>query len=212
MTDAVQQVSQDIPKIFLLDDAAKKPLLYHARDGILDRIDPSSIEQLQKGWRRVQLFGLYFMPAAIDIHSVPQSWKERRPDVNPDFAGIYPWDWVRDDVKAFRALSGDSKDALYWSRRSSRRSYSTEIRWRRWTGSTACVGGTLSAWSRRTSKIISRPGRRRSGGPSPFSRSRASRPASQKPRRDDLQTLLDAEKSLEAMGAIAANRVGLEDQ
>ena len=28
------------------------------------------------------------------------------------FAGIYPWDWARDDREAFRALSGDSKDAL----------------------------------------------------------------------------------------------------
>jgi hypothetical protein len=97
VTDAVQQVSQEIPKIFLLDEASKKPLLYHARDGILDRIDPSNMQQLQKGWRRVQLFGLYFMPAAIDIHSVPQSWSERRPDINEDFGGIYPWDWVRDD-------------------------------------------------------------------------------------------------------------------
>ena len=112
VTDAVQQVSPEIPKIFLLDEAAKKPLLYHARDGILDRIDASDMRQLEKGWRRVQLFGLYFMPAAIDIHSVPQSWKERRPDVNQDFAGIYPWDWVRDDKAAFKALSGDSKDAL----------------------------------------------------------------------------------------------------
>ena len=73
VTDAVQQVSPEIPKIFLLDEAAKKPLLYHARDGILDRIDASDMRQLEKGWRRVQLFGLYFMPAAIDIHSLSQS-------------------------------------------------------------------------------------------------------------------------------------------
>lgn len=32
--------------------------------------------------------------------------KERRPDINPDFAGIYPWDWVGDDVTSFKAISG----------------------------------------------------------------------------------------------------------
>jgi hypothetical protein len=32
--------------------------------------------------------------------------KERRPDINTDFAGIYPWDWVRDDMESFKAISG----------------------------------------------------------------------------------------------------------
>jgi hypothetical protein len=34
------------------------------------------------------------------------AWKERRPDINPDFLGVYPWDWVRDDVANFKAISG----------------------------------------------------------------------------------------------------------
>jgi hypothetical protein len=32
--------------------------------------------------------------------------KERRPDINSDFAGVYPWDWVGDDEASFRAISG----------------------------------------------------------------------------------------------------------
>ena len=32
--------------------------------------------------------------------------KERRPDINSDFAGIYPWDWVGDDMASFKAISG----------------------------------------------------------------------------------------------------------
>ena len=32
--------------------------------------------------------------------------KERRPDINSDFAGIYPWDWVGDDKASFKAISG----------------------------------------------------------------------------------------------------------
>ena len=50
-------------------------------------------------------------PRPLIFTPCPSPGQERRPDVNPDFAGIYPWDWVRDD-KAFRALSGDSQDAL----------------------------------------------------------------------------------------------------
>mmetsp|Transcript_32803 Transcript_32803/g.48165 ORF Transcript_32803/g.48165 Transcript_32803/m.48165 type:complete len:196 (+) Transcript_32803:541-1128(+) len=30
----------------------------------------------------------------------------RRPDINPDFAGIYPFDWVGDDIASFDALRG----------------------------------------------------------------------------------------------------------
>lgn len=31
---------------------------------------------------------------------------ERRPDIDPDFAGVYPWDWVGDDKASFNALKG----------------------------------------------------------------------------------------------------------
>jgi hypothetical protein len=31
---------------------------------------------------------------------------ERRPDINADFAGLYPWDWVGDDIASFKALQG----------------------------------------------------------------------------------------------------------
>ena len=31
---------------------------------------------------------------------------ERRPDINPDFAGLYPWDWIGDDKSSFDALKG----------------------------------------------------------------------------------------------------------
>lgn len=32
--------------------------------------------------------------------------KERRPDINSDFVGIYPWDWVGDDIASFKAIAG----------------------------------------------------------------------------------------------------------
>ena len=35
-----------------------------------------------------------------------EALSNRRPDINPDFAGIYPFDWVGDDVASFKALQG----------------------------------------------------------------------------------------------------------
>ena len=112
VTDTVVQVSEAIPPVYLLDDAAKRPLLYHARDTIAQSISPADMGALTRGWRRVQLFGLFFMPSAIAVHSVNQAVDERRPDVNPDFGGVYPWDWVGDDGASFRAIAGAKKDAL----------------------------------------------------------------------------------------------------
>lgn len=62
-TDTVVEVSEDIPAIYDFDHA---PLLYHARDTVTDVVEDTP-ETLKKGWRRVQLFGLYFTPSAIDI-------------------------------------------------------------------------------------------------------------------------------------------------
>lgn len=62
-TDTVVEVSEEIPEIYEYDHA---PLLYHARDTVTDVVQDTP-ETLKKGWRRVQLFGLYFTPSAIDI-------------------------------------------------------------------------------------------------------------------------------------------------
>lgn len=102
VTDTVLEVSEDVPKIY---DTDPKPLLYHARDKVTDTLEDTA-EVRKIGWRRVQLFGLFFMPSAIDIDSVDVALSERRPDINSDFAGIYPWKWVGDDVASFKAISG----------------------------------------------------------------------------------------------------------
>lgn len=101
-TDTVVEVTDDVPKIF---DSDPNPLLYHARTTITDIVEDT--EEIRKqGWRRVVLFGLFFMPSAIDIKDADVALANRRPDINSDFAGIYPWDWVGDDVASFKALQG----------------------------------------------------------------------------------------------------------
>jgi len=101
-TDTVLEVTPEVPAIF---DSDHKPLLYHARDTMEEVLEDSE-EVRRKGWRRVVLFGLYFNPEAIRIKTVDEALSNRRPDINPDFAGIYPFDWVGDDVASFKALQG----------------------------------------------------------------------------------------------------------
>jgi hypothetical protein len=102
VTDTVLEVTEEIPDICTFDPA---PLLYHARDTVTQVLE--NTPEVQKvGWRRIALFGLFFTPSAIDIKDADVAFKERRPDINPDFLGIYPWDWVRDEKASFDALTG----------------------------------------------------------------------------------------------------------
>ena len=101
-TDTVVEVTDEPPKIFETDP---KPLLYHARDTMTEVVENTE-EVRRRGWRRVVLFGLFFMPGAIDIKDGNEALSNRRPDINPDFAGIYPFDWVGDDIASFKALQG----------------------------------------------------------------------------------------------------------
>jgi len=102
VTDTVLEVTKEVPKIFEDDP---RPLLYHARTTVTEVVEDTP-EVRERGWRRVVLFGLFFTPGALDIKDGNIALAERRPDINSDFAGIYPWDWVGDDVASFKALQG----------------------------------------------------------------------------------------------------------
>jgi hypothetical protein len=102
VTDTVLEVTEEVPEICELDPG---PLLYHARDTVSQVVD-NTPEVRKIGWRRVALFGLFFTPSAIDIKDIDAAINERRPDINSDFVGIYPWDWARDDKPSFDALTG----------------------------------------------------------------------------------------------------------
>ena len=102
VTDTVLEVTNEVPKIFEDDP---KPLLYHARTTVTEVVEDTP-EIRERGWRRVVLFGLFFTPGALNIKDADVAFAERRPDINSDFAGIYPWDWVGDDIASFKALQG----------------------------------------------------------------------------------------------------------
>lgn len=105
VTDTAAQVTDEIPPIYETDPA---PLLYHARDTVTDVVEDTP-EVRKKGWRRICLFGLFFTPSAITIKDADVALKERRPDINSDFAGVYPWDWVGDEQASWYGLTGDGK-------------------------------------------------------------------------------------------------------
>jgi hypothetical protein len=108
VTDTALQASEEIPKIYESDHA---PLLFHARDTVTDIVKDTP-ETLRKGWRRIQLFGLYFMPSPIIIKDAKVAFNERRADINGDFAGVYPWDWVGDEEASWRGIAGTGKGGL----------------------------------------------------------------------------------------------------
>lgn len=105
VTDTCVQVTDEVPTIYDTDPA---PLLYHARDTVTDIVADTTATR-KKGWQRVVLFGLYFMPSAITIKDASTAFAERRPDINSDFAGIYPWDWVGDEAASWKGLTGNGK-------------------------------------------------------------------------------------------------------
>lgn len=102
VTDTVLEVTEEVPEICAIDP---QPLLYHARDTVTQVVENTE-EVRKRGWRRIALFGLFFTPSAIDIKDADVAFKERRPEIDSDFIGIYPWDWVRDDKASFDALTG----------------------------------------------------------------------------------------------------------
>ncbi|KAL3792615.1 hypothetical protein ACHAWO_008776 [Cyclotella atomus] len=102
VTDTVLEVTDEVPKIF---DEDPQPLLFHARDTVTDVVTDSK-EVRERGWRRIVLFGLFFTPGAIVIKDTNTALAERRPDIDSDFAGVYPWDWIGDDKASFNALKG----------------------------------------------------------------------------------------------------------
>lgn len=102
VTDTVLEVAEEVPDVCELEPA---PLLYHARDTVTDDVEDTP-EVRKRGWRRIALFGLFFTPSAIDVKDADVAFKERRPDINPDFLGVYPWDWTGDERASFDALRG----------------------------------------------------------------------------------------------------------
>ena len=112
VTDAIVKVPDEPPAIIQDDPRA---LLYHARKNMTEVVYDTP-ENRRRGWRRMVLFGLTFMPAGINIFDTAVALKML--DQVPKEMGVlgrgsipiderlYPWEWVRDETPNFRALQG----------------------------------------------------------------------------------------------------------
>lgn len=112
VTDSIVRVDDEPPEI-LNDDP--RALLYHARDTMLQVVEDTP-EIRKRGWRRIVLFALYFQPSGIKVNDLFESIKildKVEPDMKllgrgniPISEGLYPWDWVKDEIPNFRSLQG----------------------------------------------------------------------------------------------------------
>ncbi|MCY6491736.1 DUF4336 domain-containing protein [Leptolyngbya sp. GGD] len=103
VTDSVVSVPEVAPEIIQLDPY---PLLFHARETAVDRIEDTEANRL-KGWQRVALFTFYFRPSALDIADLAPSVREamKAPDRSKKaLFGWYPFHWKAGWQRSFEAL------------------------------------------------------------------------------------------------------------
>jgi hypothetical protein len=116
VTDTVVSVDKNPPPIIQEDPRA---LLFHARDNITEIVD-DTIENRQRGWRRMVQFGLVFFPSHITVIPAGEALKEAsQVDASMKNLGegavpfnLYPWKWDgNSDIRNFEAIS--KKGALF---------------------------------------------------------------------------------------------------
>lgn len=111
VTDTVLSVPEDPPAIVQLDPY---PLLFHARDSALDRVENNETTR-RKGWQRITLFAMYFQPSAVESTTVGQLVREalKAPDRSRKaYFGLFPFRWRADWQRSFEALRGDGRPFL----------------------------------------------------------------------------------------------------
>ena len=110
VTDTVVKVADQPAKILEEDPRA---LLYHSRDSVTDSIEDTD-DARKRGWRRMILFGLVFFPSGISVSGLIEAFTILS-KINPNYkvlgqgaipinSALYPWSWVRNEEKSFKAL------------------------------------------------------------------------------------------------------------
>jgi hypothetical protein len=110
VTDTVVSVDRNPPPIIQEDPRA---LLFHARDNITEVV-ADTLENRQRGWRRMVQFGLVFFPSQITVVTVGEALREAS-NVDPSMGNLgdgavplnlYPWTWDgNSDERNFEAIS-----------------------------------------------------------------------------------------------------------
>jgi hypothetical protein len=98
--DAIVKIPTEPPAIMKEDPRA---LIYHARDDFSQTVVDTPAVRL-KGWKRVVLFGLYFMPEALTVVDTAQCFEDAKttPPAMKSLGwnGLFPFEWNNKKVDA----------------------------------------------------------------------------------------------------------------
>ena len=109
IVDAIVKVPTEPPAI-LNDDP--RALIYHARDDFSQSVEDTPAIR-RKGWKRIALFGLYFMPEALTVVETKQCFEDAKstpPDMKSlGWNGLFPFEWNNQKVdESFAKLQAGS--------------------------------------------------------------------------------------------------------
>ncbi|CAM9349344.1 unnamed protein product, partial [Ectocarpus sp. 6 AP-2014] len=107
VTDMVVKVEDQVPEIVCEDP---RPLLFHARDNALERVEDTPEVRL-KGWRRIVQFALTFQPSSLEVVELKKALFDDAPRSKMKelgWGGLFPFEWrsSSDDLKSFSAMKG----------------------------------------------------------------------------------------------------------
>jgi hypothetical protein len=113
LCDAVVSTTSEPPPILLSEPEYRRALLYHARDDPLEKVEDTP-EVRRKGWKRIVLFGNFFMPGSLvmlpqDVW-LPAAPKSPMPELG--WAGVLPFTWRKSTDKAFELFSAGGKPVV----------------------------------------------------------------------------------------------------
>jgi hypothetical protein len=108
VTDSVISIPKTPPESVQLDPY---PLLFHARDSALDKIEDTPENRI-KGWQRICLFATYFQPDALEVptwQSTLQEAKQSPDRAKKAYYGLYPFHWQSHWQASFDQLQGNGR-------------------------------------------------------------------------------------------------------
>lgn len=108
VTDSVLSVSEEPPAIVQVDPY---PLLFHARDNALEKIEDSE-ENRRKGWQRISLFAIYLRPSTLKVIGLKQVLRDafKAPNRSREaYFGLFPFRWQENWKQSFDTLRGGGR-------------------------------------------------------------------------------------------------------
>lgn len=108
VTDTIVSVPPEPPEVVQVDSY---PLLYHAKDGVLDQPLDTPANRL-KGWQRISLFAFYFRPNVLDVEDFGVSLKAAKKAGDrsrKNYFGWFPFRWKAGWQQSFEALRGGGR-------------------------------------------------------------------------------------------------------